>query len=303
MEALEIECFLTPILILVYLDVSDADVNELFSEFGKVELVNIPKDRNTGRPRGFAFCDMSSPEEVETAIEKLDQSMYGGRVNRVSKSLPKEQLPRRQEKKVDEGVKKLYVGNLPFGTTKEQLIEYYSEYGEVSEVYIPVNAETGLGRGFGFVSMKEEDVDEAIEATNGQMFEGRRLVVSVPLPPGEKSMDSRNDNTKIYVGNFSFYTLADTLEELFEEFGTVHDCYMPEDPVTGSSRGFGFVTMDKDAAMRAIDELDGCELDGRIIRVNEAQPRGRRPAVSDDIEETFEEEDTSIDEAPGTVEI
>jgi RNA recognition motif-containing protein len=84
---------------------------------------------------------------------------------------------------------------------------------------------------------------------------------------------------KLYVGNLSFYTVPDTLRELFEEFGTVYDCYMPEDPSTGGSRGFGFVTMDKEAAEAAVAETDGCELDGRIIRVNEAQPKGgqRRP--------------------------
>jgi RNA recognition motif-containing protein len=84
---------------------------------------------------------------------------------------------------------------------------------------------------------------------------------------------------KLYIGNLSFYTIPDTLAELFEEFGTVHDCYLPEDPVTGNARGFGFVTMDKDAADRAIEEIDGCDLDGRIIRVNEAMPKGSKPAM------------------------
>jgi RNA recognition motif-containing protein len=77
----------------------------------------------------------------------------------------------------------------------------------------------------------------------------------------------------------------------------VYDCYMPEDPETGSSRGFGFVTMDRDAAMRAIDETDGIEVDGRIIRVNEAEPRsvrgqskGNVDEASDDASDTNEEE-------------
>lgn len=93
--------------------------------------------------------------------------------------------------------------------------------------------------------------------------------------PGEKAPPRRGgaQRTKLYIGNLSFYTVADTLAELFQEFGTVHDCYLPEDSTTGGSRGFGFVTMDRDDALSAIDELDGCELDGRIIRVNEAQPK------------------------------
>lgn len=103
---------------------------------------------------------------------------------------------------------------------------------------------------------------------------GRRLSVSIPLPPGEKAkVEKRVNRTKLYVGNLSFYTLEETLRELFEEFGPVRDCYLPADPQTGGSRGFGFVTMDNEAAMVAVEETDGCELDGRIIRVNEAQPK------------------------------
>jgi RNA recognition motif-containing protein len=51
---------------------------------------------------------------------------------------------------------------------------------------------------------------------------------------------------------------------------------LPEDPATGGSPGFGFVSMEKDAATNAIDEVEGCELDGRIIRVNEAQLKTRQ---------------------------
>ena len=52
------------------------------------------------------------------------------------------------------------------------------------------------------------------------------------------------------------------------------DCYLPVDKETGQHRGFAFVTMDPNDALRAADETDGYELDGRILRVNEAQPKG-----------------------------
>jgi RNA recognition motif-containing protein len=58
-------------------------------------------------------------------------------------------------------------------------------------------------------------------------------------------------------------------------------CYLPQDPATGGSRGFGFVGMEKDAAVNAINEFDGCKLDGRVIRVNEAQPK-TRPTFNED---------------------
>lgn len=79
---------------------------------------------------------------------------------------------------------------------------------------------------------------------------------------------------KLYVGNLSWGTEEGALRELFEEYGKVVDCYIPVDRETGQHRGFAFVTMDPDDALRAADETDGYELDGRILRVNEAQPKG-----------------------------
>jgi nucleolin len=78
----------------------------------------------------------------------------------------------------------------------------------------------------------------------------------------------------LYIGNLSWGTEEGALRELFEEYGKVIDCYIPVDRETGQHRGFAFVTMDPDDALRAADETDGYELDGRILRVNEAQPKG-----------------------------
>jgi RNA recognition motif-containing protein len=61
----------------------------------------------------------------------------------------------------------------------------------------------------------------------------------------------------------------------------VIDCYCPVDRETGQHRGFAFVTMDPDDALRAADETDGYELDGRILRVNEAKPKGYGPSYGD----------------------
>ena len=78
----------------------------------------------------------------------------------------------------------------------------------------------------------------------------------------------------MYVGNLSFDTEEDTLRSVYGEFGQLIDVYQPLDRYSGRPRGFAFVTMDKENAARAIEETDGMELDGRILRVNEAQPKG-----------------------------
>ena len=81
----------------------------------------------------------------------------------------------------------------------------------------------------------------------------------------------------MYVGNLAFSTTKETLESLFGAHGAVTDIHLPSDRETGRPRGFAFVTMDSRGAMEsAIQELDGKNVDGRAIKVNEAQPREER---------------------------
>jgi len=83
---------------------------------------------------------------------------------------------------------------------------------------------------------------------------------------------------RLFVGNLSWDTTEDTLRAAFEVGGgTVRDVHIVSDRETGRPRGFGFVEMSSEQeAQTAISELDGTELDGRPIRVNEAQERQPR---------------------------
>jgi RNA recognition motif-containing protein len=84
-------------------------------------------------------------------------------------------------------------------------------------------------------------------------------------------------STKLYVGNLSFNTSTQDLEQIFGESGTVQSANIIEDRDTGRSRGFGFVEMSsKEEAQAAIASLNGKEIDGRALTVNEAKPREDR---------------------------
>ena len=81
-------------------------------------------------------------------------------------------------------------------------------------------------------------------------------------------------STKLYVGNLSFDTTQQDLEQIFGESGTVTSASIIEDRETGRSRGFAFVEMSsKEEASAAIAALDGKEVGGRNLKVNEAKPR------------------------------
>jgi RNA recognition motif-containing protein len=84
-------------------------------------------------------------------------------------------------------------------------------------------------------------------------------------------------STKLYVGNLSFNTSNEDLQELFGQAGTVESVNIVEDRDTGRSRGFGFVEMSsKEEGAAAIEQLNGKEIDGRSLTVNEARPREER---------------------------
>lgn len=78
---------------------------------------------------------------------------------------------------------------------------------------------------------------------------------------------------RIFVGNLSYQTTEDQLFDLFSQMGAVESATIITDRDTGRSRGFGFVEMDPDAGATAIEKLNGQDLNGRAINVNEARPR------------------------------
>ena len=84
-------------------------------------------------------------------------------------------------------------------------------------------------------------------------------------------------STKLYVGNLTFKTTSQELQQLFSQAGTVESASVVEDRDTGRSRGFGFVEMSTpEEATAAIEQFNGKDLGGRSLTVNEAKPRENR---------------------------
>jgi hypothetical protein len=82
-------------------------------------------------------------------------------------------------------MKNLYVGNLPFNTTGDDLRQVFGQFGEVTRVQVVTDRETGRSRGFGFVEMSAGG-DEAVQALNGSNFQGRTLTVNEARPREER---------------------------------------------------------------------------------------------------------------------
>jgi len=181
---------------------------------------------------------------------------------------------------------KLYVGNLDYATDEQRLREEFGSFGAVTDVFLPVERGTNRPRGFGFVTLStREAAEKAISKMDQAQLDGRTIRVNESRPKGERGAaagpggsgafnSSGKEEVKLYVGNLSFDTPESEIRRIFEAFGTVNDCFMPTDRDTGRVRGFAFVTMPATEAETACHKVNGQEVDGRALRVNEAQPRG-----------------------------
>eukprot|EP00804_Cyclotella_cryptica_P015240 CCRYP_005373-RD/>CCRYP_005373-RD protein AED:0.08 eAED:0.08 QI:129/1/1/1/0.6/0.66/6/2821/360 len=189
---------------------------------------------------------------------------------------------------------KLYVGNLDYATDEPRLREVFGEFGTVTDVFLPMERGTSRPRGFGFVTLATRQAAEtAISKMDQSQLDGRTIRVNESKPRGEGPADSgrggaggigpggrggfnptNREEVKLYVGNLSFETTEEQVRSLFEQYGPVTDCFLPTDRDSGRVRGFAFVTMPAKEAEVACTKANGADLDGRSLRVNEAQPKG-----------------------------
>lgn len=165
---------------------------------GSVLSVQLPKDRASGRPRGFGFVTVSSPEEAARVRSSLDGSIQSGRsisVRLFSADAPRPAANRPSTPgKSDE--RTVYVGNLPFDAEAAELETMFAPAGPVVRVQLPTGAD-GRPRGFGFVTMGSSKVaHDAVTAFAGLLLRGRRLNIGmaqgrVVRSSGEPQMTSR----------------------------------------------------------------------------------------------------------------
>ncbi len=191
-------------------------LRQMFEETGgKVLEVSLPKDRATGRPRGFGFVTLSTAAEAQIALDSLHGSLHAGRaisVRPFQAEPPKRDAlggppPRGDRPGGGYGGggerpaggpggggggggsapdRTIYVGNLPYDATEEEVDTLFRErgVGPIQRVSLPID-ESGRRRGFGFVSMvTAESANAAIESLKGADLRGRPLFVNLAHPRG-----------------------------------------------------------------------------------------------------------------------
>ncbi|GAB4857155.1 hypothetical protein Ancab_015065 [Ancistrocladus abbreviatus] len=185
--------------------------------------------------------------------------------------------------------RRLYVGNLPYSMTSNQLAEVFEEAGQVQSVEIIYDRVTDRSRGFAFVTMVSvEEAKEAIRMFDGSQVGGRTVKVNFPEVPrgGERKvmgLKIRSNNQsfvetphKIYAGNLGWGVTSQGLRDAFADQPGVLSAKVIYERETGRSRGFGFVTFSSaEEAESALNSKNGMEVEGRPLRLNIAAERMR----------------------------
>ncbi|MGC4092043.1 MAG: hypothetical protein QM756_30005 [Polyangiaceae bacterium] len=169
---------------------------------GKVVEVSLPRERATGKVRGFGFVTFSTADEANRARDELDGSLQAGRsisVRPFSSEPPKRDrmeggggggggrfdAPSPAASAED---RTLYVGNLPYDTNQQELAQFLEEngVGPVARIHLPVGPD-GRMRGFGFVTMANaEAANAALAALRNADVRGRRLMINIAHPRSER---------------------------------------------------------------------------------------------------------------------
>ncbi|XP_041754809.1 heterogeneous nuclear ribonucleoprotein D0 isoform X2 [Coregonus clupeaformis] len=159
-------------------------------------------------------------------------------------------------------MRKMFVGGLSWDTTKMDLKDYFSKFGEVVDCTLKLDPTTGRSRGFGFVLFKAADsVDKVVLQKN------HKLNGKVIDPKKAKAMKNKEPIRKVFVGGLSPDTPEEKIREYFGTFGEVESIELPMETKTNKRRGFCFITFKEEERVKMIMEkkyhnigLSKCEI-------------------------------------------
>jgi len=253
-------------------DVTEAMLFEKFSATGPVLSIRVCRDLVTRRSLGYAYVNFQQPADAERAIDTLNYDPIKGRPCRIMWSQRDPTLRR-------SGVGNIFIKNLDKNIDHKGLYDTFSAFGNILSCKIAVD-DKSQSKGYGFVHYEtKEAAQEAIAKVNGMMLNDKKVFVGEFMSKRErheKLGDQAKKFKNVFVKNFSDVYNQETLEVKFSEFGPITSCVVMSDD-TGKSKGFGFVAFEShESADKAVEEMDGVEIEGNKITVCRAQKKAER---------------------------
>ncbi|XP_057715049.1 polyadenylate-binding protein 4 isoform X2 [Corythoichthys intestinalis] len=254
-------------------DITEAMLYEKFSPAGPVLSIRVCRDMITRRSLGYAYVNFSQPADAERALDTMNFDVVKGKPIRIMWSQRDPSLRK-------SGVGNVFIKNLDKSIDNKALYDTFSAFGNILSCKV-VCDENG-SKGYAFVHFETQDAaDRAIEKMNGMLLNDRKVFVGRFKSRKEREAElgaKAKEFTNVYIKNFGDDMDDEHLKELFDKYGKTLSVKVMTDP-TGKSRGFGFVSYEKhEDANKAVEEMNGTDLNGKTVFVGRAQKKMERQA-------------------------
>jgi len=252
-------------------DVTEAMLYEKFSPAGAILSIRVCRDMITRRSLGYAYVNFQQPADAERALDTMNFDVIKGRPVRIMWSQRDPSLRK-------SGVGNIFIKNLDKSIDNKALYDTFSAFGNILSCKV-VCDENG-SKGYGFVHFEtQEAAERAIEKMNGMLLNDRKVFVGRFKSRKEREAElgaRAKEFTNVYIKNFGEDMDDEKLREIFNEYGHAMSIRVMTDD-SGKSRGFGFVSFERhEDAQRAVDEMNGKEMNGKLIYVGRAQKKVER---------------------------
>ncbi|KAL3888364.1 hypothetical protein ACJMK2_000732 [Sinanodonta woodiana] len=263
-------------------EITEAMLFEKFSTVGPVLSIRVCRDMINRRSLGYAYVNFQHPADAERALDTMNFDTINGRPILIMWSHHDTSLCK-------SGVGIIFIKNLDKSIDNKALYDTFSTFGNILFCKIETVCDEHGSRGKGFVHFEtEEAARNAIEKVNGMFLKGKKVFVG-RFKNRRERLEMMGDKVKkfnnVYVRNLSEDVDDDGLREMFESYGKIISAKVMT-TVDGKKRGFGFVSFEEtESAERAVEEMNGKELRGKLLFAGRAQMKAERQA---ELKEKFE---------------
>uniref|UniRef100_A0A224Z685 Polyadenylate-binding protein n=1 Tax=Rhipicephalus zambeziensis TaxID=60191 RepID=A0A224Z685_9ACAR len=253
-------------------DVTEAMLFEKFSTAGPVLSIRVCRDMITRRSLGYAYVNFQQPADAERALDTMNFDPIKSKPIRIMWSQRDPSLRK-------SGVGNVFIKNLDKTIDNKAMYDTFSAFGNILSCRVATDEEAS-SKGYGFVHFEtEEAANKAISKVNGMLLNNKKVYVGKFIPRKEREKmlgDKARCFTNVYIKNFGDELDDEKLMVIFEKFGKITSAKVMTDE-NGKNRGFGFVSFeDPECAERAVEELNGKEMGGRVLYVGRAQKKAER---------------------------
>jgi len=254
-------------------DVTEAMLFEKFSTAGPVLSIRVCRDMITRRSLGYAYVNFQQPADAERALDTMNFDTVKGRPIRIMWS-------QRDPSVRKSGVGNVFIKNLDKSIDNKALYDTFSAFGNILSCKIACDDQ--VSKGYGFVHFEtEEAAKHAIEKVNGMLLNGKKVYVGRFIPRKERIMmmgDKLKRYNNVYVKNFGDEFDDEKLRTLFGNYGKIISAKVMV-AEENKSRGFGFVSFElPEGAEKAVENVNGMEINGKTVYCGRAQKRAERQA-------------------------